>query len=567
MNSIRTKTTLITVIAMVVAMTITAFIGINAIRSLGKSSSEQMLLLLCETGEKNLDHYFNGIEQSVALVSSFAETDLEQTDLSDLDKHMERVSSMFSKIADRTDGVLTYYYRIDPSVSKDVKGFWFVNEGGAGFKEHEVTAIEEYDTTDTSSLVWFTVPKSTGKPVWLPPYVTENLDVLVLSYNVPIYKDGQFIGVVGIELDYTTMANLVDNIRLYENGYAFINDAQGNIIYHPYIDVAYHTEENKPKAPAGLIDSKQIVRYDYEGEEKMACCMELSNGMRLNVSVPVSEINGNWESLIAKTLVVCIILLIVFTLITIHFADSITKPLIDLTKAAEKAGQGDYDVSLEYRSNDEVGVLSKAFELLIARIKSDIAELNGLNNRLKEDNLSLEAATTKDSLTGVKNRFALRRDYEKYDDTNVHIMMLDIDDFKKVNDRYGHSVGDYLLRKVGDALSEFFGADYSYRYGGDEFMVIFPDVEEEKFKILIQEMEARLNDISLEDKKFPVHFSAGYVYGKTLLQDDLRLMLRQADELLYKAKRAGKDTFLGEEYDRGYALNIKKRTEEAFRRG
>lgn len=567
MNSIRTKTTLITVIAMVVAMTITAFIGINAIRSLGKASSEQMLLLLCETGEKNLDHYFNGIEQSVALVSSFAETDLEQTDLSDLDKHMERVSSMFSKIADRTDGVLTYYYRIDPSVSKDVKGFWFVNEGGAGFKEHEVTAIEEYDTTDTSSLVWFTVPKSTGKPVWLPPYVTENLDVLVLSYNVPIYKDGQFIGVVGIELDYTTMANLVDNIRLYENGYAFINDAQGNIIYHPYIDVAYLTEENKPKVPAGLIDSKQIVRYDYEGEEKMACCMELSNGMRLNVSVPVSEINGNWKSLIAKTLVVCIILLIVFTLITIHFADSITKPLIDLTKAAEKAGQGDYDVSLEYHSNDEVGVLSKAFELLIARIKSDIAELNGLNNRLKEDNLSLEAATTKDSLTGVKNRFALRRDYEKYDDTNVHIMMLDIDDFKKVNDRYGHSVGDYLLRKVGDALSEFFGADYSYRYGGDEFLVIFPDVEEEKFKILIQEMEARLNDISLEEKKFPVHFSAGYVYGKTLLLDDLRLMLRQADELLYKAKGAGKDTFLGEEYDRGYALNIKKRTEEAFRRG
>ncbi|MBQ6637601.1 MAG: diguanylate cyclase [Lachnospiraceae bacterium] len=567
MNSIRTKTTLITVIAMVVAMTITAFIGINAIRSLGKSSSEQMLLLLCETGEKNLDHYFNGIEQSVALVSSFAETDLEQTDLSDLDKHMERVSSMFSKIADRTDGVLTYYYRIDPSVSKDVKGFWFVNEGGAGFKEHEVTAIEEYDTTDTSSLVWFTVPKSTGKPVWLPPYVTENLDVLVLSYNVPIYKDGQFIGVVGIELDYTTMANLVDNIRLYENGYAFINDAQGNIIYHPYIDVAYLTEENKPKVPAGLIDSKQIVRYDYEGEEKMACCMELSNGMRLNVSVPVSEINGNWKSLIAKTLVVCIILLIVFTLITIHFADSITKPLIDLTKAAEKAGQGDYDVSLEYHSNDEVGVLSKAFELLIARIKSDIAELNGLNNRLKEDNLSLEAATTKDSLTGVKNRFALRRDYEKYDDTNVHLMMLDIDDFKKVNDRYGHSVGDYLLRKVGDALSEFFGADYSYRYGGDEFLVIFPDVEEEKFKILIQEMEARLNDISLEEKKFPVHFSAGYVYGKTLLLDDLRLMLRQADELLYKAKGAGKDTFLGEEYDRGYALNIKKRTEEAFRRG
>ena len=567
MKSIRTRITVIIVIAIILSTGITMALGVWDVVSIGQTSSKQSLELLCENGEKNLDYYFESVGQSVEMVASYAESDLEQLGEDKIEEHIAHVDTLFGKVARHTSGVMTYYYRIDPSVSKDVKGFWFVNEGGAGFKEHEVTAIEEYDTTDTSSLVWFTVPKSTGKPVWLPPYVTENLDVLVLSYNVPIYKDGQFIGVVGIELDYTTMANLVDNIRLYENGYAFINDAQGNIIYHPYIDVACHTEENKPKVPAGLIDSKQIVRYDYEGEEKMACCMELSNGMRLNVSVPVSEINGNWESLIAKTLVVCIILLIVFTLITIHFADSITKPLIDLTKAAEKAGQGDYDVSLEYHSNDEVGVLSKAFELLIARIKSDIDELNGLNNRLKEDNLSLEAATTKDSLTGVKNRFALRRDYEKYDDTNVHIMMLDIDDFKKVNDRYGHSVGDYLLRKVGDALSEFFGADYSYRYGGDEFMVIFPDVEEEKFKILIQEMEARLNDISLEDKKFPVHFSAGYVYGKTLLQDDLRLMLRQADELLYKAKRAGKDTFLGEEYDRGYALNIKKRTEEAFRRG
>ena len=61
---------------------------------------------------------------------------------------------------------------------------------------------------------------------------------------------------------------------------------------------------------------------------------------------------------------------------------------------------------------------------------------------LQEDNLSLEAAIIRDSLTGVKNRFALRRDYDKYFEKDVHLMMIDIDDFKKVNDNYGHSVRD-----------------------------------------------------------------------------------------------------------------------------
>ena len=150
---------------------------------------------------------------------------------------MDRVNDIFQKLAYNTNGVLTYYYRIDPEVSKNVKGFWYVNTDDNGFQEHEVTDITEYDTNDTSSLVWFTVPKATGEGVWLPPYITENLDARVISYNVPVYHNGQFIGVIGIEIDYSTMAEVVNHITLYDNGYAFLNDDEGNIIYHPQMDV------------------------------------------------------------------------------------------------------------------------------------------------------------------------------------------------------------------------------------------------------------------------------------------------------------------------------------------
>jgi hypothetical protein len=95
MHSIKTKITLITIIAIVISMTLATLLGISAVRSIGQSSSEEILRLLCETGEQNLDFYLDSVEQSVGTVSSFAETDLEERDESELAAHVEKVRSFF----------------------------------------------------------------------------------------------------------------------------------------------------------------------------------------------------------------------------------------------------------------------------------------------------------------------------------------------------------------------------------------------------------------------------------------------------------------------------------------
>ena len=69
MRSIRTKMTLLTVVAIIIALAAATVLGVAAIRSIGKSSSERLLRLLCEAGEKNLDSYFESIEQSVEMYS------------------------------------------------------------------------------------------------------------------------------------------------------------------------------------------------------------------------------------------------------------------------------------------------------------------------------------------------------------------------------------------------------------------------------------------------------------------------------------------------------------------
>ena len=567
MRSIRAKITLIIVVAVILSTGVAMALGISDVVELGKESSEQALQLLCENGEKNLDSYFSSVGQSVEMVASYVEADLESGGETDLKQHMERANLFFGKIARQTSGVCTYYYRLDPSFTDEVPGFWFVDANGNGFIEHEVTDITKYDLDDTTQLVWYTIPRASREPVWIPPYITDNLGARVISYNVPVIIHGQFMGVIGIEIDYSTMAEQVNNIRLYNNGYAFLNDRNGNIIYHPNIDVLTLPKEELPKTPKELQEYEKYITYTFNGEEREAYRLPLKNGMIINVSVPTSEINGTWKSLIRRTVWVSLGLLVIFILLAWQVASHITRPVSDLAKAAKEVSNGNYDVELKYTGKDEVGTLTRSFKSLMEHLKGYISELNDLNQNLQSDNKTLEAATIRDSLTGVKNRFALRRDYDSYHEQEIHIMMLDIDDFKRVNDQYGHSVGDYLLKKTGDALIDNFGADHSYRYGGDEFMVIYPDISEEDFRLNLVNMEVQLENIYLEDKKLPVHFSAGYVYGKNMLRDDLRLMLREADELLYKAKKTGKNTFTGEPYDRDKAEHIEKKEAESFRQG
>lgn len=145
MKSLRTKITMLTVCAIVASMSIATLLGAVAIRTIGSSNSDEMLLLLCEAGEKNLDSYFESMAQSVEMVSAYAEADLEELELSRLDEHLERVKEIFEKMTYKTHGVLTYYYRIDPAVSESAQGFWYVNLDGEGFREHEVTDITGYD--------------------------------------------------------------------------------------------------------------------------------------------------------------------------------------------------------------------------------------------------------------------------------------------------------------------------------------------------------------------------------------------------------------------------------------
>ena len=539
MHSIKTKITAMTVCAIIVVMAVATIFGVTAIRSIGNRSAEQTLLLLCETGEKNLDAYFENVEQSVKLVSAYVESDLDGLEDEQLQAHLDRVSDIFQRLTYNTNGVLTYYYRIDPKVSAAAKGFWYVNLDGEGFRPHEVTDISQYDTDDTSQLVWFTVPKATGEGVWLPPYITDNLDVRVLSYNVPVYLDGQFVGVIGIELDYSTMAEQTNNITLYENGYAFINDEEGTILYHPRMDVT--AMETQPKVPEGLQSDDSFVRYTYDGVEKEAVWLPLVNGARLNVTVPVDEINAEWQRWAMEIVVIFLVLLAAFILFITRFTGHITKPLRELTMAAEQVDQGNYDCALDYSGNDEVGTLTRTFNRLIAHLKVYITDLNDL--------------AYADALTSLHNKGAFdicirnmqTQMSEPGSALEFAVCIFDCNGLKRVNDQNGHEKGDIYLKETATIICEVFDHSPVFRIGGDEFAALLLDRDYRNRDELLRLFDERCAEKRSQeaDAWSRVDVARGLAVYDPREDSSIDDVVRRADKLMYENKWKTKEERTG----------------------
>lgn len=535
LNSLRTKITTLTASMIIIVMIISAAFGVIALKDMGNENANNTLRLLCEVGQKNLDEYFSSVEQSVELISAYVESDLDGIDDQHLSRHVERVRDIFTNYTFPNNSVLTYYYRIDPNISDDVDGFWYVRRENGRFIEHETTDITQYDVEDTSKLVWFTVPKHDGKAVWLPPYITENLGARVLSYNVPVYYKDSFVGVIGIEIDYTAIAEQVDNIVLYENGYAFINDAQGRIIYHPRMDVT--AMESQPVLPDGLLSSDSVVTYNYEGVDKQGIWLPLENNMHLNVSVPVDEINIGWRNWVSQLLGVFLLILSGFIALTLYASGMITKPLSDLTEAARQVDKGNYDYMIEYNGNDEIGILTRTFRNLISHLKVYISNLNDL--------------AYADALTSLRNKGAFDIYMQniqtsidnKEEETAFAICIFDCNNLKQINDNYGHDKGDLYLQCTAELICNVYEHSPVFRIGGDEFAIILTGADYENREKL-RKLYYRRCDQNNKVKENPWE-KVSAAFGMSVYDPDEDMsvndVFRHADKLMYENKWGKKE--------------------------
>ncbi|MBQ0759014.1 MAG: diguanylate cyclase [Zhongshania sp.] len=163
---------------------------------------------------------------------------------------------------------------------------------------------------------------------------------------------------------------------------------------------------------------------------------------------------------------------------------------------------------------------------------------------------NIQFTATHDGLTQLNNRreieCLINLECERADryKNPLSVMMLDIDYFKRVNDTYGHQVGDEALRVVATTIKQTIRKiDIAGRYGGEEFLVLTPDTPREKAEILAQRLNKAIKTASIKLKDGKT-FSVTVSIGGSCFSPERRsadLLVKSADEALYKAKETGRD--------------------------
>jgi diguanylate cyclase (GGDEF)-like protein len=157
----------------------------------------------------------------------------------------------------------------------------------------------------------------------------------------------------------------------------------------------------------------------------------------------------------------------------------------------------------------------------------------------------IEKLATTDSLTGIFNRFQimklLKMEVERADRYNkvFSVILFDIDNFKSINDTYGHQKGDMVLQKVASIFRENLRkTDYFGRFGGEEFIIVAPETKAEDAYKLAEKLRKILEKTKFDSiGKVTASFGiAQYEKGK-----DINKLLKEADDALYMAKREGKN--------------------------
>ena len=179
-------------------------------------------------------------------------------------------------------------------------------------------------------------------------------------------------------------------------------------------------------------------------------------------------------------------------------------------------------------------------------IQSLLNDLNTLKRTLEKKNTTLNRMATTDRLTGINNRFKLDEILKMEMACSLHtkhyfgIILLDIDHFKLINDTYGHLMGDQVLIQFTQLLKENVrNQDVLGRWGGEEFLIICPLTD----KAGILNLAEKLRKI-IESHIFPEVHSCNASFGCTVSNrnDDIIKLLKRADEALYEAKEAGRNT-------------------------
>lgn len=560
MRSIRSKIMWLLFCSVLISSILIGATGIGLTATVIKENSTENMNLLCKNNADKIDIVFAKIEESVNTLVHYTESELQNIELLKDDDARQAFTSEIQKNAlhhiESTAGAAAVYMIYESDYIGKTDGFFYDKQNeNDDFTYHHVSDSTAED--NAYAAIYF--PIINGEATWFEAYYADSFDRYVMSYVVPLYKDGRLVGVIGADIFADHIANLVKEISIYDSGKGAVLKSDGTVIYHPNFKRDELIGEGDPGFD-GVIDkltaediTKELISYELKGEKKQLACCKLRNDMLMVCFAPESEIYQKQITLTITTIVCTVIVAVVALLIALLVSIRLARPIKELNEAAKHLTDGDFDFEIKPTTYDEIGELTKTF---VETRKILLSQIHLLDNEAHRD-----------GLTGVGNKSALLDKEEEINkqialgEADFSIALFDVNKLKIANDVFGHMAGDGLLFTVANHLAAVFGADNVYRTGGDEFVVVLTG---EASKNSAEKIVACADDMKLLSVEGYPECKVSCAYGccnfdkqsDTLFSD----VLHRADKQMYKNKiQTKKETYPWQEGSKGIKqLQIEK---------
>jgi len=439
-----------------------------------------------------------------------------------------------------------------------------------------VEVVDKFENYDPRKRPWYLKAEELKEPTFSSAYSHFVFREPTITYSYPVYDtEQQLVGVFGVDYLLSWLGETLRRLPIGDSGQVFVTDDSGNLIAtssnHQTFKIVdgtskliLETEIEDPiiKAAIAIPESAyqdEIPKFKL-GKEKYYVSYSKFDayGVHWNIRVISAEDDflSGFKEATSNTLIILSISILFSIFFTSWIAGRVTKPIINLSIAAEELTHGKFISLKDIKRNDELGKLTRSFNTMGTQLTTLVAHLEeevaSRTQELKDRNYELSLLSFPDGLTGIANRRKFDEVLEfawqsalRYNRI-VALLMLDIDFFKDYNDQYGHVAGDECLKEIGKLLRQKVrrSTDLAARYGGEEFVVLLQDIEIEKLMECAEEIRRGIEDLKIahESSMFKVvTVSIGVAYLIPKAEMNGSQLIERADQMLYEAKNAGRN--------------------------
>lgn len=393
--------------SMVISILIGATSEIKSTK-IAKKDAEKYMNLSSQSKANELNSAILQTESSVnglstTILSMLDNTEALFNDPEYLNNYQSRIQPVADEFVKNTNGAMSVYIRFDPKRTPSTSGVFESDTKGNGKIENLTpTDFSKYDESDSAHVGWYYIPIKAGKAVWLNPYKNENINVNMISYVVPIFKNGQTIGIVGMDINFKKIQDIVNKVKLYDTGYCFLLNEKNDLIIHP----KFSSTDNLAKVKNSefkilsdkIIESKKSDKpfeYTYGSQKKECSYCNLDNGWVLSVCAPENEIYSASTGLRTAIIIIIIAGAAAAFCVAFYLGGRLSKNIVSVTKLLNKTSELDLSDDTEYRylseSKDEIGQMAVALfktrenlSAMVKSIKDSSTDVTGISEGLYE---------------------------------------------------------------------------------------------------------------------------------------------------------------------------------------